>query len=305
MTAVQLPLCAIPADMPTVYRDRLLAAQRTMRFGFNVITRELADLYLTYCNDHNRPCVYWKKIAKSLSSLGIEINGESVVISYTGRLLNGQNRCKAVVSTGVPFPTLQVWGVPDSTFATFDSGTGRKSSDVLAMIHQQYPKSLAAAVGWQLAYDANDMEGVRPSIPNDAIIATVETYPELPKSVALANTKFRKKGFPPSLLGFLHYQFNQRDESLTDRFFKRVNLGIDCPEVSHEFKLRRRIEKATSAENKELRGRKRSNKSEISLSSVEMAALSIKTWNRMRRGEECDPNKSLVWKVTEKFPTIE
>lgn len=57
------------------------------------------------------------------------LNGESIVLSDNGILLDGQHRLSAVVSAGTTVPMLVVRGVPENFFPTFDDGKSRCVSD--------------------------------------------------------------------------------------------------------------------------------------------------------------------------------
>jgi hypothetical protein len=59
------------------------------------------------------------------------INGETIVVSESGNLLNGQHRLKAVIKADVAVPMLLATGVAESAFPTLDAGLSRKAADTL------------------------------------------------------------------------------------------------------------------------------------------------------------------------------
>jgi hypothetical protein len=61
-------------------------------------------------------------------------NGETIKISKTGKLLDGQHRCLAIKKTGKTTRCLVVFGVDDETMTTIDKGTKRTLRDSLRMM---------------------------------------------------------------------------------------------------------------------------------------------------------------------------
>lgn len=60
-----------------------------------------------------------------------EETGETIKISKTGMLLDGQNRLTAMVKAGIPKKFLVVWDLEPDIMDVIDSGVKRTSSDVL------------------------------------------------------------------------------------------------------------------------------------------------------------------------------
>ena len=58
-------------------------------------------------------------------------NGETIIISNTGRLLDGQHRLSAIVKSGVGQKMVVVSDVPDSYITTIDQGASRGLHDAL------------------------------------------------------------------------------------------------------------------------------------------------------------------------------
>lgn len=301
----------MPADAPVEYVARMKDAAEHIRVGLYWVTKSQGQLILAHCNDHNRRMTHtWRKIAGALQRMGIQVNGETIAFSRTGRLLNGQNRIQAVISTGVPFPTMGVWGIPDEAFPTYDSGKIRSASDVLGIAKYQHTHILASAITWQLAYESmpNDkkaMERPKKSVPNDQVVELAMAYPELVESVKLCGKKYRRLGFSPSLGAFLHHEFSKRDKQLATQFFDRVMCETMVPEVSHEKILIRRLKSGKPDDGEEapkLRN-KRNNKAQ-EFTPVMLAAITIKTWNNIRCEVPPKANSRIFWSDKEDFPEI-
>jgi hypothetical protein len=96
------------------------------------VTPEMAEKLLEG-NVHNRP-VYdhvVQNYADMMRRKMWQLNGESVVVDYTGKLLDGQHRLWACFNAKTAFETVLVTGVDPDTFVTIDTGKKRSSADVL------------------------------------------------------------------------------------------------------------------------------------------------------------------------------
>jgi hypothetical protein len=74
------------------------------------------------------------------------MNGEAIIFSSIGTLLNGQHRLHAIVLSGVGVDVLVVCGVDPESFKTLDSGRARRAGEVLAMDGEKNASQVAAAV---------------------------------------------------------------------------------------------------------------------------------------------------------------
>jgi len=73
-------------------------------------------------------------------------NGQPIIISNTGGLLDGQHRLTAVVETGVPIDTAVIRGVEEDAFVTMDTGKIRGGSDVLSIVGSRHGAHIASAI---------------------------------------------------------------------------------------------------------------------------------------------------------------
>lgn len=79
-------------------------------------------------------------------------NGQGIVLSEDGTLLDGQHRLKAIIQSQCTVSMLVVRGAEKSTFITMDSGKPRALSDVLAMQGHEYTTKMAAIARAAYAY---------------------------------------------------------------------------------------------------------------------------------------------------------
>jgi len=59
--------------------------------------------------------------------------GESIKVSKTNRLLDGQHRLNAIIKSGVSVKCLIVYGLDDQVFDVIDTGRGRSGGDTLSV----------------------------------------------------------------------------------------------------------------------------------------------------------------------------
>lgn len=78
------------------------------------------------------------------------LNGESVKLDHTGRLLDGQHRMHALIGSGTSQQIVTVRNLPseDSTFATIDCGRKRTSGSVLQLSKVKNSNAVAAAIAF-------------------------------------------------------------------------------------------------------------------------------------------------------------
>lgn len=82
-------------------------------------------------------------------------NGESIIVSDTGEMNDGQHRCCGVVRAGKAIETLLVAGVPRKARTTVDTGKARGVQDFLAMNGIGDPNHTAAIAAILFAFSIN------------------------------------------------------------------------------------------------------------------------------------------------------
>jgi hypothetical protein len=113
------------------------------------LTPVLASLLLAR-NPINRP---FSK--RNIEALKVDIangnfatNGESIIISDTGMLNNGQHRCKVVVETGLSIETVMVFGPTEASRYTIDTGRMKTAANMLAMRGRKYSSVLSSVANY-------------------------------------------------------------------------------------------------------------------------------------------------------------
>lgn len=105
-----------------------------IRTKVEMITPDKAKRYLK-SNESNRTIsnTLVQRLSRDMKAGKWELNGEAIVFSADGKLIDGQHRMTAVVKSGVTVPMLVVRGVNADARFTIDHGRARTAGDVLRM----------------------------------------------------------------------------------------------------------------------------------------------------------------------------
>ncbi len=111
------------------------------------ITPEKAKAYLAN-NTTNRNInkMNLAFLKSEILSGNYQMNGQSIVISSSGKLLDGQHRLTAIIETQLPIDSIVLHDVEEDTFVTMDTGKPRSGSDALDIHGVQNSKHIASAI---------------------------------------------------------------------------------------------------------------------------------------------------------------
>lgn len=133
--------------------ERIAAGKKKCSAEVVTLSPCLASLLLEF-NPINRPIS-----KRNAADLGADIankrfvfNGESIVVSKNGILLDGQHRCQQVVATGFSIEVVLVFGPEEEARFTIDTGKSKTVSNFLAMKGRAYTHALSAAVNYHLQW---------------------------------------------------------------------------------------------------------------------------------------------------------
>ena len=128
-----------------------------MKVKIETITPELAKRILEKNYKKQRSvrkshCTY---LAKEMREGRWRVNGETIVFSEKGTLINGQHRINAVVQSGVACDFLVVRDIPEDYFNTMDKVAPRNGADALTIagFKNSAYKAAAAQIFWRSTYN--------------------------------------------------------------------------------------------------------------------------------------------------------
>lgn len=109
-------------------KDNLQA--KTVHSEVFTVSPKVAEFLLNLNWPNNRPLMdtVVDRYAAAISHGHWKLNGESLIMSSEGNMIDGQHRLWAVVSSGAPIRTMITFGVDSSTFDTINSGRARSIS---------------------------------------------------------------------------------------------------------------------------------------------------------------------------------
>ena len=208
------------------------------------VTPTLATMLLAK-NINNRPVnkATVEAYAQAMKRGEWKLNGETIKLSSSGRLLDGQHRLLAVVASDRAIPACVTEGLDEDSFDTIDIGRTRKASDVLAIAGESNATRLAAAARAVLLLQGND---VRRKVTPTQCRSVLQEMPELRFWVSRYAGMHTLKSLLPSSFAGIAALFAQRHGTeKIEQFLEQVNSGIGLERGDPALTLRERfIERA-------------------------------------------------------------
>lgn len=154
---------------------------------------------------------------------------EMIMLTSTGKLINGQHRLNAVILADKPVQMYVATGVNEEAFKVIDTGLSRTGADVLSIEGVNNATSLSAIIKNYLHLRKGlSSENRDKSISNSAIVETYFDNEERWKHV-LENTKswYKKMNhvLTPRAIGSLFALFSDIDEDRAMDFMHRLCTG--------------------------------------------------------------------------------
>jgi|SRR6185312_8976377 len=202
---------------------------------------------------------------------GWKLTGETIILSKSGRLLNGQHRLHACIASERSFQTFVVFGVDDDAFAFMDIGRKRTAADIFSIHGIKDANKIAAAALWVWKYHNTKMAkpyGSEAPTPDQLYDFYLNDARALSESVT-AGVRFKDLA-PPSLMIALHFLCAQKSALHADKFFLGVATGANLTAKDPALKLRNRlIEERIGGTH---------------LADIYIAAFTVQAWAAMRQG---------------------
>lgn len=213
------------------------------------------------------------------------MTGETIQISRTGQLLNGQHRLTALAGSkklrrGIDF--LVVTGLDDNTQGLMDQGAKRGIADALR-ISQGHVKNVTIVGGiarWSIAYPELGVGSMLQQLKRKISVAeAVEAYMNQPDIADAADRAVFFRGHIPvsvTAMGFTWLHLNRIDSSANHEFWgSMVDLSFGAKDDPRKATLKRLTSMAADPEF-------RANMQ----TSVAVVSVLTRGWNAWRRGEQ-------------------
>ena len=200
------------------------------------------------------------------------VNGDTIRVSKTGVLLDGQHRLSAVVKSGITITAALVSEIDDAVFHTIDTGDTRDASDVLAIDGYKSAALRAAVLRILDAYDKDSDFFRKSQLTNLEFLTLAQKHPGLDRSLVFSKKAESGKLIQPSVICAAHYIFSRIDRESADKFITQVATGEEIKSTDAAFVLRRRLTSNLASKSK--------------LPAIYIFALVIKAWNGFRLGKK-------------------
>lgn len=189
--------------------ERIYKGKKSPIAEIVTLTPVLASLLLER-NPINRPISRSGKseIKQDIAGGRYVFNGESIIVSDTGVLNDGQHRCLNVLETGISIQTVIVFGPKEETRFTVDTGKSKTLSNFLAMKGRKYTHVLGPAVGYILQWKQHGYipDGAEVVPTKQARLEASEAIKGIDASV-LFTADSMKTIRSHAVLAFCHYAF--------------------------------------------------------------------------------------------------
>jgi hypothetical protein len=261
-----------------------------MKAELRTITPAWAKQMLEERNTGNRAMnrMHVEALAKEMKCGRWKVNGDTICVNAS-RVIDGQHRLAAVVSSGVTIQSFVVEGLPSDVFDTKDVGKRRSAADTLGVRGEINSYRLAACLIMIDKYVTGRADK-QVTYSNTEVEELLQKYPGARNSL---QTKANVGGgiIIPSVLDACHYLFSAKSPEMADEFVKKVLRGTELKEGDPYYLLRERLMRNSLAKAK--------------LAKPYMMALCIKAWNHVRSGTSCRVLKySEEGSAAEPYPVV-
>jgi hypothetical protein len=266
---------AVSAQRADAARSRYAAVHARVE----MITPEMAEQMLSgkAANRHVSASVI-HKYSRDMASGRWRLNGQTIKISSSGKLLDGQHRLEAAKKAKRAFPSIVVEGLPDESFSSLDIGRRRSVADILRERGESHTIILASSLRWLWMIRNEVVLAANISPTNGELLQLLEENPEIRQS--LRHVAAIREIMGSGIATALHFTFATRDASQANEFFSRLMDGVQLSDTSPIYHLRERLIRTRASHR-------------VRLAEAERVALSIKAWNAFRQGR---PMQLLVWR---------
>lgn len=163
------------------------------------------------------------------------LTGEAVKFDVHGRLIDGQNRCHAIVSASRGAWVLVVRGISEEALVVLDSGSARNTGDMLiitGLAEKADAKDVGAIARLHVAWKAGEVKHAASHIGGSAQLTKTEmaeavmAIPNVDFAARHARLMYRYLRLPVSALGVAFLEFSALDVDDTVEFFNRIRDGV-------------------------------------------------------------------------------
>lgn len=251
----------------------------TPTVDWETITPAIAQGLLDHHNTHNRPLnrVRVTSLAADMTAGRWAVNGETIKVATDGTLLDGQHRLAAIVLSGVAVRILVVRNVAPDAQDTMDTGGKRSFGNQLSLHGEANASQLAATVRtvWVWLHYADRFAAGTATRPptSTELLEVLRANPELRDDMPLVRRLGTAANMPGQVAGLCVWLLRNVNADDATAFFTALETGVGLQADSPIYLLREHLLRRPVAGDR--------------MAIRALAALTIKAWNKWRRGEPC------------------
>jgi len=200
-----------------------------------------------------------------------EANGEAVIVSNCGHLIDGQHRCLAVLRADRAIKVTLVIGPDYEARKSTNQGSAKTLGDYLSMDGHKQSTQLGAATGFIIQHRTRGQIWTSGKPTKSECMAFIAEHEDIEKSVQFVNKKGADAYGGRSMLAFCHWTIwdHTKDRAAADAFINKLVNGEGLLAKDPILYCRNRLISE--------RGRLRAN---------DRAELLFRTWNAHRGAKE-------------------
>lgn len=215
---------------PAVGRPpRLLSSDRTaLTIDVVTVSPEMAKRWLGQ-NTHNRrlkPRAI-AAYARDMVAGDWKLTGEAIKFDIHGRMLDGQNRCHAIILANVSVQMLVIRDLAPDTQDVMDTGVKRTHGDQLGLRGIANPVVAGSIAVHYNAYQAGvwtvagEQRGA-PTMTHSEIASVIEAHPEIIDATKVAARVVKMLRLPTGVIGTCWILFSRIEPEQANTFFDRI-----------------------------------------------------------------------------------
>jgi len=216
------------------------------------VTPEMAVSWLTANIDRNRNVKKCRinGYVSDIQSDSWVLTGEAIKFDTAGRLIDGQNRCHAIIGAGGGAWVLVVRGTGEEALVVLDSGSARNTGDMLiitGLAERADAKDVGAIARLNVAWRAGDVKYAASHIGGSSQLTKTEMAEAVMAILNIdfaarhARLMYRCLRLPVSAVGVAFLEFSELDVDDTAEFFNRIRDGIQNGHGDPFLTLSRRV----------------------------------------------------------------
>lgn len=206
-----------------------------------LVTPEYAQELLKR-NTSNRPLSAYtvEQYAAAMERGEWKFNGDTIRISESNVMLDGQHRCHAIVKSGIPQRYIIVRGLPDEVFQTIDQGKKRTVGNMLAIAGEINHSTLASALRWILIISERVGSTKRSVTPAECFQALTK-HQSVRRWVAYhQNSKDLRALFDSNVVAVATLAAEKYGDEVVERFLWQLASGEGLKRTDPAYELRAR-----------------------------------------------------------------